>query len=207
MANMLVGSALADWAGPLKDLMDKGSGSEAHVWLHALKRMLRKENPWEGIPLWRTIKIGTGLRTARDFLRALNEADRKIGDWADDLLGVPQFVVATEEGELDLAVMTTKQLTGKIEATYAEICAEIIAFGGQLCPPETGPQLRLQYENQPEGEFLFIAMEAIPSSSDAAPSVFYVGRLANGLYLRSSYSFPGDRWLSHQRWVFVIPRK
>ncbi len=41
---------LCDARGPVEDLLQKLSGEEGKIWLEALKKMLRKENPW-GIPI------------------------------------------------------------------------------------------------------------------------------------------------------------
>ena len=43
--NML-GSALAEIAGPLKDFFEKIGGEDREVWFTGFKRFLRKENPW-----------------------------------------------------------------------------------------------------------------------------------------------------------------
>ena len=43
----MLGSALAEVAGPLKDFAGKLCGVEGEVWLTAFKKFLRKENPWE----------------------------------------------------------------------------------------------------------------------------------------------------------------
>ncbi len=54
--NML-GSALAEVAGPLKDLAEKLGGEGGEHWLAALKRFLRKEDPWLKFQVWKTIKL------------------------------------------------------------------------------------------------------------------------------------------------------
>lgn len=46
---MLGEGGLAAVVGPLKDLMEKLGGREGGQWFFALKRFLRKENPWEAI--------------------------------------------------------------------------------------------------------------------------------------------------------------
>lgn len=38
--------ALCDARGPLTDLIEKLSGEDGSSWHEALKKMLRKENPW-----------------------------------------------------------------------------------------------------------------------------------------------------------------
>jgi hypothetical protein len=43
----------------------------------------------------------------------------------------------------------------------AEIDRRDLQLGLELCPAETGPQLRLQYVNRPVGEFLHIAMHPV----------------------------------------------
>jgi len=46
MSEDMLGEALRQIAGPLKDLLDKLSGAEGSEWVEALKKFLRKENPW-----------------------------------------------------------------------------------------------------------------------------------------------------------------
>jgi len=46
MSQNILGEALRQACGPLKDLMEKLSGEEGWWWLEALKKFLRKENPF-----------------------------------------------------------------------------------------------------------------------------------------------------------------
>ncbi len=61
-------------------------------------------------PVWRSIKIGTGLKTADDFRRALTSAGYRIGTWANDILGKPAFKAAAAESTLDLVVASVAEL-------------------------------------------------------------------------------------------------
>ena len=59
MENML-GTALQDVCGPLGDLIARLKGKHGEEWLAALKRFLRKENPWpvapmSGLKVWREV--------------------------------------------------------------------------------------------------------------------------------------------------------
>ncbi|TSC94043.1 MAG: hypothetical protein CEN87_712, partial [Parcubacteria group bacterium Licking1014_1] len=45
-------------------------------------------------PVWKTIKLGTGSKNADDFRKAIKDCGMKIGDWANDILGKPEFTVA-----------------------------------------------------------------------------------------------------------------
>ena len=135
--------------------------------MRALNKMLCKENPWQEFPIWKTIKLGTGLKTANDFRKALKDGGNCIGAWADDILGRPEFEksVSAEETEVDLVVLTTSQITGKNGGTTAEVFAGAQQLGFAKCSAEVGPQLRLQYkDHQLMDVRLFIGMESIRDS-------------------------------------------
>lgn len=200
--------ALCDISGPLTDLVQKLSGEDGGQWLRALNKMLRKENPWEQLHIWKTIKLGTGLKTADDFRKSLKDGGNRIGDWANDLLGKPEFTnsVSKEEVEVDLVILTTAQLTGKNSGTTAEVFAGAERLGLKKCPAEVGPQLRLQYKDQPLNEWLLIGMELL-RLSDGHLRVFGVAHGGDGLWLDSDYDYPGYVWGAGARWVFVRPRK
>ena len=111
---------------------------------------------------------------------ALTSAGFRIGTWADDILGKPAFTAAAAESTLDLVVASVAEL-GFRERRHDSPTSTSRAksFGLELCPAEVGPQLRLQYADQPYGEWLRIAMEPI-SDSDGNPFIFDVGRDGRG---------------------------
>jgi len=207
--NMLGGSGLAEVAGPLKDFAEKLGGEEGKEWLAAFKRFLRTEEPWPKVPefpIWKTIKLGTGLKVAEDFRHALSDGGFRLSDWANGILGKPAFTAAAEETEVDLIKVTVAELGFKKGARRDQIYERAKELGLELCSPEVGPQLRLQYHDQPNGEWILVAMEPI-IGSDGGPDVFYVERLDSGLWLDSNWSNPDDFWNADNQWVFCLPCK
>lgn len=155
--------------------------------------------------VWETLKLGTSLATADEFRGALKRAGFKISDWATDILGKPAFKVATEETEVDLVVVSVAGLGFASGATREDIYNRAQKLGLKLCPPEVGPQLRLQYHDQLESEWLFVAMEPI-ADSDGYSSVFRVERRGDGLWLDSYDGRSESFWHDRNRWVFVRPK-
>ena len=151
---------------------------------------------------WKTIQLGTGLQTADDFRKEVVKAGMKIGDWANDILGKPAFTATTSETEVELVVASVAELGFKDGATRKDIYVRAQELGLDLCPPEVGPQLRLQYTDQPKGEWLVIAMEPI-TDSDGDLSLFYVGHDGDERWLSASHGYPGDFWCGHFRFVFL----
>lgn len=150
----------------------------------------------------KTIKVGTGLKSADDFRTALKAAGCRIGNWANDILGKPAFTVASQAGDIDLVVFTTAQLTGNENGgTTKEVFAGAARLGLDKCLPEDGPQLRLQYLDQPLGEWLRIGMDPI-TDSDGELLVFHVDHDDDGLWLLTLCAHPGRRWFGGTRWVF-----
>ncbi len=105
-----------------------------------------------GFPVWKTVTLGThesvgGLR------EALNTAGFGIGDLAREALN-RLALTARPRTPLDLAVVSGSKLGLTAQDTsLAEICSRAAAHGLMLCPAEVAPQLRLQYSDQPPGEF------------------------------------------------------
>ncbi len=152
---------------------------------------------------WKKIKLGTGLKDADDFRKALKKADCNIGDWGNDILGKPAFTVSPEETEVELVVVSVAELGFKEGATCADIYKRAQELGLDLCPNEVGPQLRLQYKDQPKGEWLLIGMEPI-TGSDGHLFVFSVGRHDGGRqWLDGDYGKPDFFWYAGYRWVFL----
>jgi len=156
--------------------------------------------------VWRTIKLGTGLRTAGEFGIALKQAECRIGDRGNDILGKPAFTASETEMEVDLVNVSVADLGFKDGAIRKDIYRRAIELGLELCPAEVGPQLRLQYRDQPKGEWLLVAMEPI-TDSDGGPGLFGVERGGRGLWLGAGDGRPDRFWDSNGRWVFRLRRK
>jgi hypothetical protein len=140
-------------------------------------------------------------------------ANCRIEDFANDIISMSTFTVASEEVEVDLVKKTVSEL-GFNGAKYEDICGLGIALGLQLCPAEVGPQLRLQYIDQPlTDEVVCIAMEAItiPSiSANGDRSIFsigYGGGNRDEMYLFSSCGDPDQLYRPEIVFIFVLPRK
>src|SRR5262245_10370651 len=112
-------------------------------------------------PVWKRITLGThkGVNALRDALDARNI---RVGESADEILGRPAFRFSKTRTPLDLVMLTATDLGfPQGSRSLAEIYRRATQLGLELCPPETGPQLRLEYLNQPIGEFLHIAMAPV----------------------------------------------
>lgn len=204
--NML-GSALVEVAGPLKDLAEKLGGEGGEQWLAAFKRFLRKEEAWPKFPVWKTIKLGTGLKVADDFRRLLKKAECQTSNWADDIMSKPAFaeslVGVDLEEEYDLVLLTTAQLTGrKNGGTNAEVFAGAERLGLKKCLAWMGPKLRSEYLDQPNGEWIIVGIEPIAGSAGYL-IVFYVKRYGFDLWLSCAWSTPDSVWDPAHLWVFV----
>ena len=135
-------------------------------------------------PVWKTITVGT-FRDSFALRNALDARDCGIGDGAAQILARPSFVLAARRNELDLITVTAEQLGFQTEAVQLhDVYARAQQLGFELAPPEAGPQLRLQYADQPSGEFLIVGMGPLRTWS-GEPLVFVVANGGAGLHLLS----------------------
>jgi len=161
--------------------------------------------------VWKTIKLGTGLKTAGDFSRALRSGGIEVSSWPQGLFRNPAYTVAVEETEVDLIKVTVAELGFKEGVRRDQLYERAREVGLELCPPEVGPQLRLQYKNQPKDECVFVGMEPIARETGSV-GVFTVKCDALRYQWLDSYFIASeDHYNSPFRpefaWVFVRPRK
>ena len=156
-----------------------------------------------GIPVWKTVKVGTAA-SKWDLHRALAAANCGIGDSAEQIFAQPQFFVSAAKIETDLVRISVAEL-GLQSASLGEVYARAQSLGFALAAPEIGPQLRLQYFEQPSGEFLDIGMAPI-ATDDGKPEIFVVANGGAGLLLVGADAGEATRFHSTARFVFVRQR-
>jgi hypothetical protein len=113
------------------------------------------------VPVWKMITVGT-FANSFALRNALDAADCAIGDAAEEILARPDFTLSTTKTDVELFAVSAAELGFQTDtASLAEIYARVQRLGFGLAAAEVGPQLRLQYFDQPIGEFLIIGMEPI----------------------------------------------
>lgn len=152
----------------------------------------------------KTIKLGLH-KTSAEYRKALKKAGVDIGVYAGKILD-EQTPIAETETEVDLVVVTPRELGFRKEPTFTQICDKAIEKGLQRCPREVGPALRLAYPEQPLNEWLRVAMEPVADSGGGL-GVFGVGRVDGVRWLGASYFCPQGAWGLDAQFVFVRPRK
>lgn len=133
-----------------------------------------------------------------DFKRSLREPDPKQPDWKKWKLKSPE--------EAKLIRLRVGDLGFPGGATTDQIFAKAQELGLELCPPEVGPQFRLQYVNQPMNEYVYVGMKQI-SDSGGYPHVFDVGRRDGGSWLSSDWAGPADQWDADNEFVVRLRKK
>ena len=157
-------------------------------------------------PIWKTITIG-GFKGVNAIREAMEAAACRIlvGDAADEILGRPAFPFIKTPVELDLVVLSVFKLGFSDGASLHDIYDRAVAQGFELCPAEVGPALRLNYLDQPLGEFLHIAMRPVARYTGELID-FSVGNAGAGLILIGGDGHHDVMLSGAERFVFIRPR-
>ncbi|WP_426422778.1 hypothetical protein [Bradyrhizobium genosp. A] len=115
-----------------------------------------------------------------------NELDRNgcnVGGQAAEILARPTFTVSSHKMNVELIDLSPAQLGFRSDTvTLANVYARAQQLGFELAAAEVGPQLRIQYFDQPIGEFLIIGMDPITTWS-GEPIILNVANGGAGLIL------------------------
>jgi len=194
-------------------------GHRPHNWFEAIvnklggeeaaRRYLRNElvlveagtvpQPPRTFGVWKTITLGLH-KSPNAYKLALKKKKFPIGEREGQIL--QKITCSKTKTKIRLASATVGELGLTKGGDWTQIHEAIRACGGQFCPAEVGPALRLDYTDQPMNEWRLIAMESI-SDSDDDLNVFNVERHGDGLWLNGSSGHPDHRWGPDVRVVFV----
>jgi len=156
------------------------------------------------IPVWRTIAIGT-FKDLFALRSAMAAVGCSAGKSADEILARPAFTLSSKKTEVELHAVSPAELGFQGEtATLRDIYAHAQRLGLRLSPAEVAPQLRLQYFDQPIGEFLLIAMEPIRTWA-GEPVILTVANGGAGLILIGQDAQDDLEVPVTSRFVFVRP--
>lgn len=161
---------------------------------------------------------GTGERTVAERPELIRAATAtvaapraaphcELGDSAGEIIGRPAFHLSRTRQQLDLVVVSLVELgfPADEEVALEDIYARADMLGFALCPAEVGPQLRLQYLDQPAGEFLHVGMQPIATYAGQLTDLT-VGNGGSGLVLIGGDGRPNVTLPPITRFVFVRPQ-
>jgi hypothetical protein len=156
------------------------------------------------VPVWRTITVGT-FANSFALLNALDAAGCGIGGSAEEILARPAFTVRTTKTNVELFALSAVELGFQTNtAPLGDILARAQQLGFGLAAAEVAPQLRLQYFDQPMGEFL-IGMEPIKTWK-GEPVILSVANGGAGLVLIGRDGSADAEVPVASRFVFVRSR-
>ncbi|MEZ4103410.1 MAG: hypothetical protein R3B55_02560 [Candidatus Paceibacterota bacterium] len=153
-----------------------------HVYTSFPEKKIRRES------------VEVGGKSAEQLISELEAAGINISDYARSmLLNKAEFIPAKNPEDMTLVRLTVGDLGFKTSATTDQIFERAEQLSLELCPPDTGPNWRLKYRNQPLGEWFRIGMKQI-TGSDGYPDVFLLGRDDGGLWLSHGWANSDGTW-------------
>src|SRR5689334_2900277 len=111
--------------------------------------------------VWKTIELGTRLKSLAHFLMAFEKMSMRIGSDALQMISKSHYRVATQPEKIDLIVVSIADMGLERQVRLQQVLEMAPTIGLELCPPEVGPLLRLQLWEQPYNQRLLIGMEPI----------------------------------------------
>ncbi len=144
-----------------------------------------------------------GGRSKADVSAELKDKNIYVYDWANQLIESPQFTVLESKERADLVRLTVADLGFPSGATTEQIYEKAKKLGLELCPPETGPRLRLFTDDH---DYMLIAMTPI-TDRDGYPRVFNLNSGAVRLELFARSAEPELRWYAGRQFVFLLRKR
>jgi Preprotein translocase subunit SecB len=141
----------------------------------------------------------------KDFSFENPNAPKSLGQPAQPTINVQIDVNPNQLSSTDFEVELADLGFSEDGGSLFDIYNRAVAIGLELCPPDLGPTLRLNYLDQSRGEFLHIAMRPVALYNREVVD-FSLGNDGNTLLLLSGDGRPETVLPGAVRFIFVRPR-
>jgi hypothetical protein len=165
-----------------------------HVYTSFPEKKIRRES------------VEIGGKSKEQLISEMEAQGINISDDAKSMMDNPDFITGTNREEAKLVHLTVADLGFKTSATTDQFYERAQALGLELCSPDTGPNYRLKYKDQPLNEWVRIGMKQITDSDGCYPVVFNLGRRGDGLWLDFVWADPGYTWGPGNECAFRFPQ-
>ncbi|MDD5437804.1 MAG: hypothetical protein PHC70_01525 [Patescibacteria group bacterium] len=146
--------------------------------------------------------VEIGGRTEEQLEADLEKSKINVSEYARHMMKQKEFTTENKPEQADLVRLKVRDIFSNLEShTTDEIYKKAEELGLELCPAEVGPRLRLDYKDQPLGEWFYIAMKQI-NDPDGGPGVFRLARSTDGLWLGDLWASPRSAWGPDDELVF-----
>lgn len=146
----------------------------------------------EAIAIQASTIVPNGLyRAGTTLIIAMEHFGYKVSNFSRQILSNFAFPVERDEGETEVVFIRSTDLglqPGKY--TGSDAIAAVTAAGYTLLPPETAPQSRLLYPDQPSPEVILFVGTPVHNPADSKNYLFFLGR--------EDHNAPG-------KWLTAIP--
>jgi len=146
------------------------------------------------------IEIGT-FKTVEDLREALDVCNYHVSREAAELFS--RLTLSSKPTILNLGAATNADLGYPDRCTIGQSFAAIAALGGVRLPAEIGPQFRLQYPGQPDGELRLFYMDPL-NNFGGDPDVFYVENCLGDQWLSAHCADLQTIMFGHRVWMFGL---
>jgi len=148
----------------------------------------------------RIIKTDPNIDSPEKAKQAILDRGFRIHGRVEEILQKISF--SKERKEYNLVSFSVKNLGFPRGANTKQIYDKAEELGLEICPPEVGPLLLLNYLDQLSDEYLRISMKAIEDSNGDA-QLFYVGHDGGARYINTNWGDLDHSWGAGNRFVFL----
>ena len=142
-----------------------------------------------------------------EYGQALIKKGYKISDWIIDVISKPDFQVNAVSWPLPLVRVRLDSIGFSKPTTLKEFYKAAVEAGFEMCPPEAALALRFNYDEQPVGEWLRVAIDMDKMiDSDGVPHLPKLGNALGRFYLETYWAYPDAVFHPHNEFVMIDRR-
>ncbi len=148
----------------------------------------------------------TGGKTKDQLKQEMSKKKINPTEFAIQMMDNEGFSTTENSKQVDFVRLKVRDLFNDTNNhAIDEIYTKAKVFGLELCESEDGPNFRLHYTDQPQGEYIYMAMKQI-AGAVGHPHVFSLHHGGGGLWLHGHWALPGRRLNSGHEFVFRLSK-